>query len=153
LATLVEELSVNVSLGLLSVNGLVQLQAQQNVPVVASSTQIVFQYNKRALLTTYGVAILAGTMALIIGSLALYENGVAMSGGFLAVLRTTRDVTLDDVVPIGDRGADPVPQELENVCIKFGDSRRQGGNEGRLHEANSHLQRRHLFGFSVENLR
>ncbi|KAH0543428.1 hypothetical protein FGG08_002286 [Glutinoglossum americanum] len=121
LRELIQELSTNVTLSLLSIDGLIYQQPQPDTAVTRTSYANVFHYNKRALLLTYGIACLAGLVALAIGLQSYYSNGVSMGSGFLAILATTRNRRLDELAGGACLGADPMPEELRKVKVRFGD--------------------------------
>jgi hypothetical protein len=131
LSTLFEELSSNVSLSLLSVDGLVHLQPQPDTSVSTDLSSTVFRYNRKALWITYGVGIAIGVISLAIGLLALFEYGASMKGGFLTVMRTTRNPTLDGISAGQTLGSEPVSQELGEARIKFGELSRSYDQEGK----------------------
>ncbi|KAH8590354.1 hypothetical protein B0O99DRAFT_634716 [Bisporella sp. PMI_857] len=120
LGPLLEQLHANVTVSLLAMNGLVYF-----TPVAAPDLEInifrnVFKYDKRALLLTYGLALLLGLLAIAIGIKSLFQNGVSADLGFLSILLTTRSRSLDDLAFGASLGADPISGKLRKQKVTFG---------------------------------
>jgi hypothetical protein len=127
LRQLIEELHINVTLSLLSVNNLPYFEPALASDVIQTGYAATFRYNRRALLLTYGIAIALGLLAVLIGLKSLFDNGVSMKSGFLSILATTRNPTLDELAHGACLGADPMPEGLQNVKVRFGEV---VGNDG-----------------------
>lgn len=90
LARALEDLSHNFTYSLLSLNA-----ANTSVPVVVSLPQNFYSYNRRNLLSAYMTALGVTIACVIVGFLALRENGVSQGTSFSSVLTTTRKPELD----------------------------------------------------------
>jgi hypothetical protein len=118
---LVEQLHVNATISLLSIENLVYLEPEPATDMVVTTYPIVFQYDRSTLLLTYSLALLFGLLALLVGIEALFTNGVSMNVGFLSLLTTTRNKTLDDLTRGACLGAEPMPRMLRKMTkVKFG---------------------------------
>ena len=121
LRELVEQLHVNATISLLSIENLVYLEPEPATDMVVTTYPNVFQYDRGALLLTYSLALLFGLLALLVGIEALFANGVSMNVGFLSLLTTTRNKTLDDLTRGACLGAEPMPRMLRKMTkVKFG---------------------------------
>jgi hypothetical protein len=119
LGPLVEQLHTNVTISLLAVTGLVYLSPVHAPDATLTGFQTVFQYDKKALLLTYGLALLLGLIALAVGMESLFHNGVGTDLGFLSILLTTRNRSLDELARGACLGADPIPESLKKRRVRF----------------------------------
>ncbi|KAK4168232.1 hypothetical protein QBC43DRAFT_296899 [Cladorrhinum sp. PSN259] len=133
LKDLVQQLSVNITLSLFGSPAVTYLQPSQ-ASVETVNSRLVYSYQPLALLTTYGVALALGLLALTVGVVTLLQNGVSMDAGFLSVLATTRNSALDELSRGACLGAagDGL-SKLEKVQVRFGE----------LTSADQTLRRRH----------
>jgi hypothetical protein len=120
LRELVEQLHINATISLLAINDLVYVQNETAEDMVMTTYPIVFYYDKKALLLPYCLALLLGLLALLAGTEAIVKNGVGMNMGFLSILTTTRNKTLDDLALGACLGAQPMPERLGMKKVKFG---------------------------------
>ncbi|KAH0536665.1 hypothetical protein FGG08_006491 [Glutinoglossum americanum] len=134
LRQLIEQLHINVTLSIFSINKLVHLQPQPDTIVTRTKLINIFSYNFRVLLLTYGCAMAAGLVAIAVGLNSYYANGVSMKGGFLAILATTRNRRLDELVGGACLGAEPVLEGVKEVSVKFGEIEGVGSGGGRATE-------------------
>jgi hypothetical protein len=116
----VEELHTNVTISLLAMDSLVYFTPVTAPDAEMTIYQNVFHYDKKALLLTYGLALLLGLLALVLGMKSLFQNGVSTDLGFLSILLTTRNKALDDLAWGACLGADPIPERLKSTSVKFG---------------------------------
>jgi hypothetical protein len=121
LKDLLQELSVNATLSLFATPALAYLE-NQDTTVETSSTRLVFAYDATVLLATYGAALAAGLVSIIIGVAALASNGVSMDAGFVSILATTRNPALDGIARGACLGATgPSQDELRKVKLRLGE--------------------------------
>ena len=121
LRELFEELHVNVTLSLLSIDNLIYMQPQPDTVATITTQSNVFSYNAHPLIITYGTALVLGLIALLVGLKAYFDNGVSIKLGFLNILTTTRSRRLDRLALGTCLGAEPMPQELKKVKVRFGE--------------------------------
>jgi len=121
LASLVEELSRNVTLSLFSIKNLVYNQAEPDTEATMLPYELVFHYNKLALWLTYGISLLASLVAFLAGAVSFVINGLSMET-FLTILTTTRGQHLDDLAAGSCLGAQPMSTETTE-----GESEVRGG--------------------------
>jgi hypothetical protein len=121
LRELIEQLHINATISLLAIDDLVYIQPDTAEDMVMTTYQNVFHYDKKALLLPYCLALLLGLLALLTGTEAIVKNGVGMNVGFLSILTTTRNKTLDDLALGACLGAQPMPKNLgTKTRVKFG---------------------------------
>lgn len=116
LARALEDLSHNFTYSLLSLNA-----ANTTVPVIVSSPQNFYSYNTRNLLLAYAIALGVSVGCVIVGFLALHENGVSQGTAFSSVLVTTRNSELDQLAVGHCLGRDPIGKEIGEVRLRFGE--------------------------------
>lgn len=116
LARALEDLSHNFTYSLLSLNA-----ANTTVPVTVSSPQNFYSYNSRNLLLAYATALGVSVGCVIVGFLALWENGVSQSTAFSSVLVTTRNPELDQLAVGHCFGRDPIGKEIGEAKLRFGE--------------------------------
>ncbi|RDW60438.1 uncharacterized protein DSM5745_10896 [Aspergillus mulundensis] len=116
LARAIEDLSHNFTYSLLSLNA-----GNDRVPMTVSTPRNFYSYSRANLLIAYAVALGATVACVIVGFLALHENGVSQSTSFSSVLLTTRNPELDQLAVGHCLGADPVAKEIGNVRLRFGE--------------------------------
>ncbi|KAF1928061.1 uncharacterized protein M421DRAFT_421248 [Didymella exigua CBS 183.55] len=98
------------------------LVAAETVPVhcVKSRTLLVYIYLPHSLWIGYAIAVAMTLFSIVIGSLAIYQNGVASDTLFSRILVTTRNPTLDRLSVGACLGGDPFPKELRETKLRFG---------------------------------
>ena len=117
----IQQASVNATLSLFAVPALTHLQAQEN-EVTVSVTGPVWVYDRRALLITYGLAFLLGLVGVGVGFIAMIQSGVSMDVGFVSVLATTRNETLDQLAKGSCLGAKGQSRDaLGEASVRFGE--------------------------------
>lgn len=90
-----------------------QCHTTENVPVYA--------YSPLALLIVYSLAVACALATSVAGFIALAHNGMASSKAVSAIIRTTRNSTLDECIVGGDSlGGDVMSSELQKVQLRFG---------------------------------
>jgi hypothetical protein len=122
LKQLLEELTINITLSMLAFDKLSYVQKMNHTAVEITSTTLVFDYDQKTLLATYGVAIVFALFALGIGAWSFLDNKVSMKIGFLSTLATTRNPQLDDLAKGSCLGAEGTMGELMKLKVKFGDT-------------------------------
>jgi hypothetical protein len=90
------------------------------VPCIKSRTIIVYVYLPRSLWIGYAIAVATTLFSVVVGSLAIYQNGVASDTLFSRILVTTRNPTLDQLSVGACLGGDPFPKELRKTKLRFG---------------------------------
>jgi len=89
-----------------------------------------FRYYPRSLLIGYSFAMLAAFLAVVVGCLSIWQNGMCSDTTFSKILVTTRNRTLDRLVkghPGVALGGSPMPKELEKTELMFGLVDDEGG--------------------------
>lgn len=80
-----------------------------------------YVYSARTLIVVYGLAVACALVISIAGFIALGHNGMASNRNVSAIIRTTRNRTLDDCIVGGDSlGGNIMSTELEKVELRFG---------------------------------
>jgi len=128
----VEQLSHNISLSLLSQSNLIESKRVM-VPCTISKIESVWEYRPRALLISYGAAIIAASGSLVVGAVCLYSSGLSVSPSFGSFLLTTRNPTLDRLAEGHSLGQIPLPKHIARTRLRFGefkddDPRKDGAN-------------------------
>lgn len=115
----VQSLFEDMLLTLLSEPTLVAAETQA-VECLKSRTMIVYIYLPSSLWIGYAIAVAITLTSIIIGSWAIYQNGVASDTLFSRILVTTRNPTLDHLSVGACLGGDPFPKELRKTKLRFG---------------------------------
>jgi hypothetical protein len=121
LAKLLEDLTVNITLGMFSISSLSVLSMANNTQATVSTTRSVFVYDQSALLATYGVSIGLALIALGIGLRSFIFNGVSMKTGFLSIMTSTRNSDFDEIARGACLGAEGTMEDFKNVKVRFGE--------------------------------
>ncbi|KAF8858771.1 hypothetical protein BDZ45DRAFT_673708 [Acephala macrosclerotiorum] len=81
-----------------------------------------YHYSPQHLLESYGIATLFTTFAIIVGPLSLRSNGVSHSTSFSAILSTTRNLQVDELVlrEGHDIGSEPLTEAMMKARLGFG---------------------------------
>jgi hypothetical protein len=90
----------------------------------------VYTYNRRILLSTYGIAFLVLAITTFLGLSALVANGVPSSNSFSQMLVTTRNPRLDNLVRgncLGSRAT--TDKALRNIRLRFGEVGTREGSD------------------------
>lgn len=127
----VQSLFEDMLLTLLSEPTLIAAETQA-VECVKSRTMIVFVYIPRSLWIGYALAVAITLASIIVGSWAIYQNGVASDTLFSRILVTTRNPTLDHLSVGACLGGDPFPKELRETKLRFGVLVEEDPREGPL---------------------
>lgn len=109
------DVSFNNSQLILDISGIQKTQCHrtENVPV--------YNYSPRTLLIVYGLAVACALATSVAGFIALGRNGMASSKTVSAIIRTTRNHTLDECIVGGDcLGGDVMSPDLQKVKLRFG---------------------------------
>jgi hypothetical protein len=80
----------------------------------------IFFYSVRNLVVAYTVAGLFSLFSVLIGMRALLANGVSHSSVFSAIIRTTRNPTIDAITYGQTLGAKPLDKNLTKTKLRFG---------------------------------
>ncbi|KAL7953123.1 hypothetical protein V8C34DRAFT_297785 [Trichoderma compactum] len=114
---LIEELSRNITLSVFSLD---QMLIQNDTMVKISSDVNVYSYNRRVLIITYAVVFLGTLIALLIGGVAYFKNGVSHQVSFSAFMSTTRNYRLDKLTAGSSMGAMPLRDSIRSTKLRFG---------------------------------
>ncbi|KAL2060789.1 hypothetical protein VTL71DRAFT_8841 [Oculimacula yallundae] len=126
LAQAVQDLSINVTLSLFSSPEFLQgarsmtssmapaaLTNATNTTVLNFSQDNIYVYTPRDLFISWGIAILYTLFAVLLGMLAIAQNGATYSNSFSTVVRSTRQMHQDsEILAAETSGADPLPAAL-----------------------------------------
>ncbi|KAJ4366072.1 hypothetical protein N0V95_000299 [Ascochyta clinopodiicola] len=127
----VQGLFEDMLLTLLSEPTLVAAETQA-VECVKSRTMIVYIYLPSSLWIGYAIAVAITLASILVGSWAIYQNGVASDTLFSRILVTTRNPTLDRLSVGACLGGDPFPKELRKTKLRFGVLLEEEAREGPL---------------------
>lgn len=106
-----------------------------------TTTKLVYIYDSRLLLITYGVAFAVALLLALVGALSGWDNGCFADFRFSTIVRTTRDPRLADLVRGAELGSNPLPERIARRRLRFGLSADGGrassgiptfGNEGEV---------------------
>lgn len=98
----------------------------------ATKAATVYEYKRHRLFQVYGTSVTLTLLMAVVGFVALIRNGVSSSVRVSAILRTTRNPTLDRLLGGSCLGADPMPREVAQLRLKFGELRSGGGTVGEI---------------------
>lgn len=127
----VQGLFEDMLLTLLSEPTLVAAETQA-VECIKSRTMIVYIYLPSSLWIGYAIAVAITLASILVGSWAIYQNGVASDTLFSRILVTTRNPTLDHLSVGACLGGDPFPKELRETKLRFGVLNEDEPREGPL---------------------
>lgn len=108
---------------------LLRYGAREQTQCTKSKYLAVYHYQSWILVSVYGTATAIALCIAALGVLALERNGVASTTDISVILRTTRNPTLDRLMG-GCLGGDLMPEELENLRLKFGEINARGERGG-----------------------
>lgn len=78
------------------------------------------RYHEENLWIGYAIVVFVTAVALAIGYISIFQNGVASDTLFSRILVTTRNPTLDRLSVGACLGSDPFPVELKRTKLRFG---------------------------------
>jgi hypothetical protein len=88
------------------------------VPVTVETTENVYDYRSKELYVAYGLSILVAAACLVLGLVSIHRNSGSYSNDFSTVLRTTRHLSLREVVgTTQSNGLTPLSKDLAEVKI------------------------------------
>lgn len=100
---------------------ILDVAAIQQTNCITTKYQVLYVYSARTLILVYGLAVACALVASVAGFFALGRNGMASTQTVSAMIRTTRNRTLDECIAGGDRlGGDSMSKELKKVELRFG---------------------------------
>jgi hypothetical protein len=92
------------------------------VAVTVESFENVYDYRSEELYMAYGLGILAAIACFVLGLVSLHRKSGSYSNDFSTVLRTTRHLSLREVVdPAQSSGLSPLGKDLAGVMESNGD--------------------------------
>lgn len=106
---------------------LFQFAALEASQCTTTKSGAVYNYEMQRLVGVYGASATMALMMAVVGFVALMRNGVCSSMTVSALLRTTRNPTLDRLLVGTCLGAVPPPMELGELRLKFGEVRTGDG--------------------------
>ncbi|KAH6675854.1 hypothetical protein B0J14DRAFT_691908 [Halenospora varia] len=135
LRTALERLHFNITVGMLTIPNLIYAQ-NETVSAQTTTFENRWTYNWIPLAAAYAGCALLNFLALIVGTMAIIDNegrGVGKSG-FLRIVMTTRNSTLDGIVGDRGRGDDDLQEEVDMFKVKLGELQdpRSGVGTGRI---------------------
>lgn len=135
LRTALERLHFNITVGMLTIPNLIYAQ-NETVSAQTTTFENRWTYNWIPLAAAYAGCALLNFLALIVGTMAIIDNegrGVGKSG-FLRMVMTTRNSTLDGIVGDRGRGDDDLQEEVDMFKVKLGELQdpRSGVGTGRI---------------------
>lgn len=90
--------------------------------------RVIYYYYPLSFAIVYSISAAATLGMAIAGFVALRRNGVASSSSVSAIIRTTRNQTLDTMIGGSCLGGDPMPEELKKLELQFGALRKTGAS-------------------------
>ena len=120
LARAIEDLSRNFTMSTLAYPFWDDGTATTRVDMTRVFPENRFAYQAKTLWITYGVALAATAVCLVLGGMALRENGVTSSTAFSTVLLTTRNGDLDVLARGRELGSKPLSDDIAGVRMRFG---------------------------------
>ncbi|TGO51653.1 hypothetical protein BOTNAR_0349g00110 [Botryotinia narcissicola] len=118
LARGIEDLANNITISYLSSPDLTSDSDLQTI--FTSNTNNYYVYHPFWLLISYGLAFLFSIMAVAVGIHAVKCNGVVHSNSFSAIIATTRNPELDEILGRSCLGAEPLREDPGQCRLKFG---------------------------------
>ncbi|KAE9368893.1 hypothetical protein N431DRAFT_382690 [Stipitochalara longipes BDJ] len=132
---LLESLFQNITIGLMTSKLLQPNPSSPYAPPLTNVTlpfyQTVYVYTPLKLWVAYGLATLFATIAVLIGLLAMFSNGITYSNQFSTILRTARYSQMKTaILPEDSDGKDPLPEYLARASVTFSDGHSSPDNCG-----------------------
>lgn len=123
---LLESLFQNITIGLMTSKLLQPNSSSPYAPPLTNVTlpmyQTVYLYAPFKLWVAYGLATLFAAIAVLIGLLAIFSNGITYSNHFSTILRTARYAQMKTtILPEDADGKDPLPIYLARASVTFSD--------------------------------
>lgn len=118
LARGIEDLANNITISYLSSPDLTSDSDLQRI--FTSNTNNYYIYHPFWLLISYGLAFLFSIMSVAVGIHAIKSNGVVHSNSFSAIVATTRNPELDEILGRSCLGAEPLRKDPGQCRLKFG---------------------------------
>ncbi|MCJ1469699.1 hypothetical protein MMC07_008335 [Pseudocyphellaria aurata] len=117
LGALIEELSVNTSINLLSDSSLSRL-----TPAVVTHTQSrnEYSYEYHNLVLAYGLAIFFTLLSIILGWSAVVSNGMSYEYTVSSIIGTSQNPDLADLFRHQTPGAQPLDRQIRKTKLRFG---------------------------------
>ncbi|KAI1302216.1 hypothetical protein F5Y03DRAFT_362063 [Xylaria venustula] len=131
----IEELFSNFTISLMSSD---LLQSNLSSPfrpppvnVTFTTLNSVYSYSPTSLWIAYGAAILASSLSLVVGIMAILPNSASYNSDFSTILRAAHGIMLSSPVQLQDiNGASPLPKYLETAKVSW---LIPGDDEGTMH--------------------
>ncbi|KAG8532407.1 uncharacterized protein KY384_002892 [Bacidia gigantensis] len=118
LDVMIEELSVNMTIGLLSNPRFIRTVSTN---VTTNTPQNIYDYHARNLVITYGIGIFFSLVAVILGLHAFRTNGVSYNTSWWTIVATTRNLHFADIGIPGRLDALPQDRAVAATVARFGD--------------------------------
>lgn len=90
--------------------------------------RVIYYYYPLPFTIVYSISVAVTLGMAIAAFVALRRNGVASSSSISAIIRTTRNQTLDTMIGGSCLGGDPIPEELKKLQLQFGALRKTGAS-------------------------
>ena len=97
-----------------------QVADQVTVPCVRERYRNVYVYHPEELWIGYAIVVAVTFVSLIVGGLAIVQNGVSSDTLFSRIMVTTRNPTIDRLSVGACLGGDPFPADLRRTKLRFG---------------------------------
>jgi len=120
LARAVEDLSRNFTLSTLTYQFWDDGNATTTVDMQRIFPQNRYAYQAQTLWITYAVGFFVTALCLVLGGMAMVENGVTSSTAFSTVMLTTRNRDLDVLARDRELGSKPLSDDIARVRMRFG---------------------------------
>ncbi|KAE9371044.1 hypothetical protein N431DRAFT_491492 [Stipitochalara longipes BDJ] len=114
LSEALEQIVLNTTLSLFSDSYFLQNSTTASIlPVLVSTPQNAYVYSSRNLFVAYGLGISIATVIVLVGIVCIWASENSFGASFSTILRTTRNIQLDAIVPAKEtQGAFPLPEKL-----------------------------------------
>lgn len=97
------------------------VSAMQQTECTTTKYVVLYVYSTVTLVFIYGLAVACALVTSVAGFYALGQNGMASTHTVSAIIRTTRNTTLDELIVGGScLGGHPMSKELKTVELQFG---------------------------------
>lgn len=110
--------------------GILDVAAFEDTMCTSTKIRTVYIYSAQTLIIVYSISVAAAVWMALAGFVALGRNGVASNRSVSAIIRTTRNPTLDRSIGGSCLGGDPMPKELEKLELQFGALRPNAATTG-----------------------
>lgn len=129
LGSLLEELSQNLTISLMSVSSLL-VTTTKMVSCHKTTTETTWKVDWLPIIVAYSIGLGVALICLILGTYVLIISGVAHDTSFSSIVRTTRNRELDFMIDPADNGALPMSRQMEKQRLRFVDGRLGGLGNG-----------------------